>query len=120
MNLLHDIAGDAPAASCFAPRHDVSAEPYIIGLVASYFGKTLDDLVGPRRLASVVRARHVAAYLMRTHTALPLAEIGARLGKRDHTTILHAVRTVRAQVHYDQLLRAQVGELALMIERAKR
>jgi chromosomal replication initiator protein len=51
------------------------------------------DLISARRTPDVTRARHVAVYLSRELTDLTLAEIGRQFN-RDHSTILHAIRSV--------------------------
>jgi len=64
--------------------------------VARFFGVKVQDLKGPRRTRQVVVPRQIAMYLTREHTGLSLPEIGRRFGNRDHTTVLHAVRKVKA------------------------
>jgi chromosomal replication initiator protein len=64
--------------------------------VARFFGVKVQDLKGPRRTKQVVVPRQIAMYLAREHTSLSLPEIGKRFGNRDHTTVLHAVRRVKA------------------------
>ncbi len=64
--------------------------------VARFFGVKVQDLKGPRRTRQMVVPRQIAMYLARQHTGLSLPEIGKRFGNRDHTTVLHAVRKVKA------------------------
>jgi chromosomal replication initiator protein len=59
-----------------------------------------EDLLSARRTARLVRARQLAMYLSRELTQLSLAEIAREFG-RDHTTILHAVRTVAGRLEPD-------------------
>ena len=61
--------------------------------VCSVLGVPRADLLSARRTARVSRARQLAMYLTRELTTLSLAQI-AREFDRDHTTVLHAVRTV--------------------------
>ena len=60
-------------------------------------GLTLDELLSPRRSTRIARARQLAMYLARELTPLSLTEI-ARGFNRDHTTVLHAIRTVSARL----------------------
>jgi chromosomal replication initiator protein len=50
-------------------------------------------------------------YLMREETGLSLSEIGARLGGRDHSTVLHGHEKVAAQLPHDPTLRRDVAAL---------
>jgi chromosomal replication initiator protein len=61
--------------------------------VASVLGVPRSELVSARRTPRIARARQLAMYLARELTSLSLAQI-AREFDRDHTTVLHAVRSV--------------------------
>jgi chromosomal replication initiator protein len=50
-------------------------------------------------------------YLTRELTSLSLEEIGGYFGGRDHTTVLHAARTIRDQRERDSELQATLQEL---------
>jgi hypothetical protein len=62
--------------------------------VADHYGITRRDLYSRRRTANIVLPRQVAMYLAKTVTLRSLPEIGRRMGGRDHTTVLHAVRKI--------------------------
>ena len=64
----------------------------ILREVAAKHGLTVDDLIGQRRTNAVSHPRQEAMYRMRMETPLSLSAIGARLGQRDHTTVLHGVK----------------------------
>ena len=64
--------------------------------VAEYYKLKLSDLLSKRRSRSVARPRQVAMYLTKQLTTKSLPEIGEAFGGRDHTTVLHACRTIRS------------------------
>jgi chromosomal replication initiator protein len=68
----------------------------IIETIAEHFGVRIQDLIGRRRTRSISHPRQVAMYLARKLTPLSLEEIGAHFGGRDHSTVLHAERTIEA------------------------
>jgi chromosomal replication initiation ATPase DnaA len=70
----------------------------IIDAAAQAHGWTRADLLGPWRSPSVVWARHLAMYLVRSRTSLSLPAIGRLFGDRHHTTILNAVRNIADRV----------------------
>ena len=74
----------------------------IIEYVCSYYKVKPTQLKGPKRNASLVRARQVAMYLMQKELNLTLVEIGNLLGGRDHTTIIHGVEKIEKLVDNKQ------------------
>lgn len=69
----------------------------IMEVVTTYFNIHLSDLQGKRRSRSIAFPRQVCMYLARELTSLSLEEIGGYFGGRDHTTVLHATRTIQDQ-----------------------
>ena len=69
----------------------------IIDAVTVYYDIKLSDLMSKRRHKSVALPRQVCMWLARKHTRYSLEEIGGYFGGRDHTTVLHAVRTIGAR-----------------------
>src|SRR5882724_5178549 len=70
----------------------------IINYVCSYYNVKHTQLKGPKRDASLVRARQVCMYLLHSELKLTLAEVGNLLGGRDHTTIMHGVEKIEKLV----------------------
>lgn len=62
--------------------------------VAEYFKIKMNDLLSKRRSRSVARPRQIAMALAKELTNHSLPEIGDAFGGRDHTTVLHACRTI--------------------------
>lgn len=76
--------------------------------VCEQFGVTKDDLLSKRRSHSIVRPRWVVMYLANTVTKKSYPDIGARLGGKDHTTILHGVRAMAALITTDETMARHV------------
>jgi chromosomal replication initiator protein len=64
--------------------------------VAEYYKIKVSDLLSKRRSRSVARPRQVAMALAKELTNHSLPEIGDAFGGRDHTTVLHACRKIKA------------------------
>ncbi|ANS79268.1 Chromosomal replication initiator protein DnaA [Serinicoccus hydrothermalis] len=90
----------------------------IIREVSEYFQITIDELCGTSRSRTLVNARQVAMYLCRELTDLSLPKIGQEFGGRDHTTVMHAERKIRAQIGERRALYDQIAELTGSIRRA--
>ena len=66
----------------------------ILRIVSRHFAVSKADILSERRHRSVVRPRQIGMYLAKQLTSRSLPEIGRRFGNRDHTTVLHACRTI--------------------------
>ena len=64
--------------------------------VAARFSLRVADLRGPRRYPAISGPRAIGMYLARTLLGLSFPEIGLRFGGKDHSSVMHAVRRVRA------------------------
>ncbi|MDX9706180.1 MAG: chromosomal replication initiator protein DnaA [Azospira sp.] len=62
--------------------------------VADYYKIKVADLFSPKRTRAIARPRQVAMWLAKDLTAHSYPMIGDAFGGRDHTTVLHAVRTI--------------------------
>lgn len=82
----------------------------IVKRVAAAFGVSAKDVLGSTRLRSVVVPRQVAMFLVRELCGLSLPRIGAVFG-RDHTTVLHSLRKVAADMTADARLAGRVRQL---------
>jgi len=64
--------------------------------VADYYKVRITDMHSKKRSRAVARPRQIAMALAKELTQLSLPEIGSNFGGRDHTTVLHACRTIAA------------------------
>ncbi len=78
---------------------------------AAHFQLQAAELLARDRRPPIAQARKVAMYLARELTEDSLPEIGRRFGGRDHSTILHAVRSVSADLEHDPQLATAVEKL---------
>jgi chromosomal replication initiator protein len=79
--------------------------------VAGRLGITVDAILSPTRAAPVSRARQLAMYLSRELTDLSLPAIAAVFNRRDHTTVLHAIRKVEHRALEDAALSRTLEQL---------
>ena len=70
----------------------------IIQTVAEHYGITQADIAGNKRNTEVVVPRQIAMYLCRKMTDASLKNIGALLGKRDHTTIINGQKKIEEEL----------------------
>ena len=84
---------------------------HIIDAVVGYYGVKVSDLQGKKRNKSIAFPRQVCMYLARRHTRYSLEEIGGYFGGRDHTTVLHGVRTIGRHMEEDVEIQRQVTSI---------
>jgi chromosomal replication initiator protein len=80
--------------------------------VAARLELSVDAILSPSRTARVARARQLAMYLTRELTDLSLPAIAQAFNRRDHTTVLHAIRKVERAALEDASLSRAVEELS--------
>ena len=85
--------------------------------VADHFNLTLNLLIGEGRKQEVTAARHIAMFLSKNLTDNPLKMIGLHFGNRDHSTVIHAVRSVKDKCKKDPSFARIVDDLSETIRR---
>ncbi|HWV19149.1 MAG TPA: chromosomal replication initiator protein DnaA [Rhodocyclaceae bacterium] len=88
-----DVAKDALKDIIGATNRQISLE-LIQKTVADYYKIKVADMYSQKRTRAIARPRQIAMWISRELTAHSLPEIGEAFGGRDHTTVLHACRTV--------------------------
>ena len=88
-----DLAKEALRDILNIANRQVSVEG-IQKTVAEYFKIKVADMHSKKRTRNVARPRQVAMALAKDLTQMSLPEIGEAFGNRDHTTVLHACRTI--------------------------
>ena len=70
--------------------------------VAAHYDVRIAEMFSARRARNIARPRQVAMYLAKMLTAFSYPEIGRQFGGRDHTTVMHAVRTIEGLIASDK------------------
>ena len=83
----------------------------IIKGVCKYFELSLKDIKGKRRQKGIVRARHLAMYIMRIDYEMALDFVGTHFSNRDHTTVMHAVDKITATLKDESQLRVDLAQI---------
>ena len=87
----------------------------IVQAVAERFDLRPGDLASKRRHTEIVQARGLALLLGRKLTNYSLDALGGMVGGRDHTTVMHALRSTEARVAADPELQRAVSELTRQV-----
>ena len=81
-------------------------------IVCKFFKISKNEMLSPRRSRYLVRPRQTAIYLAKMLTSKSLPEIGRAFSNRDHTTVIHSVKTI-------EKLRKEDNELNINIDSLK-
>ena len=80
-------------------------------IVCKFFKISKNEMLSPRRSRYLVRPRQTAIYLAKTLTSKSLPEIGRAFSNRDHTTVIHSVKTIEKLRKEDNELNINIGVL---------
>jgi len=83
--------------------------------VSDYYSVPMDALQGQKRDKAIVMPRQIAMFLMREETDVSLLRIGAELGHRDHSTVLHACDKITREIAVNDELRREIAAVRELI-----
>ena len=89
----------------------------IQNIVSNYFNISLNEMLSQRRSRPLARPRQIAMYLAKKLTTRSLPEIGRRFANRDHTTVIHAVKTITRLSEQDDEMKKHINQIkSLLLE----
>jgi len=89
----------------------------IQNVVSNYFNIALSEMLSQRRSRPLARPRQIAMYLAKKLTTRSLPEIGRRFANRDHTTVIHAVKTITRLSEQDDEMKRNISQIkSLLLE----
>ena len=104
-----ELAGAVLSNVLYNPRKRHITPEKISRAVSEYYGVALDALRGQKRDKAIVTPRQIAMFLMREETEVSLLKIGAELGGRDHSTVLHACDKINREAQTNDELRRDLA-----------
>ena len=106
-NILKDVFNQAKIVTVDKIQNSVS----------NFFNISLNDMLSQRRSRPLARPRQIAMYLAKKMTTRSLPEIGRRFANRDHTTVIHAVKTITRLSEKDYEMKKNIEQLrSLLLE----
>jgi chromosomal replication initiator protein len=79
--------------------------------ICDYFNIKLGDLKAKRRTKNIAVPRQVAMYLARKYTSTSFPAIGSKFGGRDHSTVIHAAKTIEKKIKDDPQMQSTIEKL---------
>ncbi len=113
--LTADLAQAVLSNVLYQPKRQVVTPERIAQAVSDYYGVAMEQLKGQKRDRAIVMPRQIAMYLMRAETDVSLLRIGAELGNRDHSTVLHACDKIDRESAQNEELRRELAAVRELI-----
>ncbi len=83
--------------------------------VSNFFNISLSEMLSQRRSRPLARPRQIAMYLSKKMTTRSLPEIGRRFANRDHTTVIHAVKTITRLSEQDDEMKKNINQIKILL-----
>lgn len=88
----------------------------IVHTVATYYRLKPQDLQLRRRTNNVVIPRQIAMYFIRKRIGLGFVEIGNYFGKKDHTTVIHAIKKIEVQLKVNSKISEAIRDIEALFQ----
>jgi chromosomal replication initiator protein len=83
----------------------------VIDVVARFFNLSSDKLLSADRSKNVSMPRQLAMYILREDVKASLPQIGEFIGGRDHTTVMHGIKKIEADIKNDDRMQRQLMQI---------
>ncbi len=105
-----------PASQASASEPVTPAPAQLLQAVSEQFNLPISVISSAKRNRELTYARHIAMYMMRNDGGLTYSAIATLLGKKDHSTVVHACAQVTKQIEQSPALRADVDAIRALIQ----
>ena len=105
-----ELAKDVLRNTLNGARREITVEN-IQKTICDYFNIKLGDLKAKRRTQNIALPRQVAMYLCRKYTEASFPGIGDKFGGRDHSTVIHASKTIERKIKEDPHMQITIEKL---------
>jgi chromosomal replication initiator protein len=105
-----DLAKDLLRNTLKSTEREITVES-IQKTICDYFNVKIGDLKAKRRTQNIALPRQVAMYLCRKYTESSFPAIGDKFGGRDHSTVIHASKTIERKIKEDPHMQTIVEKL---------
>ncbi|HEX5608321.1 MAG TPA: chromosomal replication initiator protein DnaA, partial [Candidatus Binatia bacterium] len=105
-----DLAKDVLRNTLKNAQQEITVEN-IQKTICDYFNVKIGDLKAKRRTQNIAVPRQVAMYLCRKYTETSFPAIGDKFGGRDHSTVIHASKTIERKIKEDPHMQTTIEKL---------
>ena len=105
-----DLAKEVLRNTLKGAQREITVES-IQKTICDYYNINLGDLKAKRRTKNIAFPRQVAMYLCRKYTETSFPAIGDKFGGRDHSTVIHASKTIERKIKEDPYMQTTIEKL---------
>jgi chromosomal replication initiator protein len=105
-----DLAKEVLQKTLKGAQREITVEG-IQKTICDYYNLKIGDLKAKRRTKNIVFPRQVAMYLCRKYTETSFPGIGEKFGGRDHSTVIHASKTIEKKIKEDPYMQTTIEKL---------
>ena len=87
----------------------------IQSITSGYFNISVSDILSDKKKYKYSYPRHLAMYLSRKYTDVPLQEIGYHFGDRDHSTVLYAYKKIEKLLHNKKEIQEDLNNIKILL-----
>ena len=109
-NITVDLAKEVLKNTLKGAQREITIEG-IQKTICDYYNIKLGDLKAKRRTKNIAIPRQVAMYLCRKYTETSFPAIGDKFGGRDHSTVIHASKTIEKKIKQDPYMLTTIEKL---------
>jgi chromosomal replication initiator protein len=110
-----DIAEVRQSLRSFTRPQKTISVKNIVDRVAEFYGISEDSIYEKTRRREVVRPRQVIMFLLREDFHISYPSIGAKLGGRDHTTVIHSCEKIKSELTVDTELAKEIQSIRSLL-----
>lgn len=93
------------------PQTKTLSPKQVIEKVAKYYNMTPKEMCSKSRVAHIKNARQVAMYMLSKELNMSTPKIAMEVGVKDHTTVMHGIKKIEADLKLNFSLRDQIAAL---------
>jgi len=109
-DICQELVEKVVARAVNLEKHELTLDD-IVKAVCKRYNVKLKDVNSKSRKQGIVLARQLAMFLSHKYTTLPYSQIGHLIGRKDHSTVLHACNTISNRITTDKNFRREVEEM---------
>jgi chromosomal replication initiator protein len=109
-NMTIDLAKEVLRNTLRGSQREITIEG-IQKTICDYYNIKVGDLKAKRRTKNIAIPRQVAMYLCRKYTETSFPAIGDKFGGRDHSTVIHASKTIERKIKEDPYMLTTIEKL---------
>ena len=106
-----EVISEGYASMTRNPQSKTVSSKVVVEKVAKYFQLTPKEMCSKSRIAHIKNARQVAMYILAKELGMSTPKIAAEVGVKDHTTVMHGIRKIEADMKLNFGLRDQILEI---------